>query len=438
MTEFPAVVFRLDGEPGAIEASGRQWSLFGATATEAAGHIRSLDTSLFVGPEGETYREGLNAHLPPHLEVTGRAYGTVGSALGTFAGALSGLHERMQPLATRAPGLWQDLQAAQGRVAVARAADARHAADVERAQANQSDQAGPGGEADKPGTYHSDTAAATGALSQAEQAWNECITAAKLVKADLSHAVDVAARAIRQAAESRFEHNPHGFGAMVAGFKGFVKDHAKGLAQLSSVLKGISTVAGLLSFIPVIGEVAAPIALIAGAGALLIDASLKYATGQGSWTSIIIDGALLALPFVGKAVRPLVGDAVKAWQASRTAKAAEEVSDVPAVVFSRSRGPGIAQNFDEAVAQGAPTRLNRVAKAARDANRRAALRGQPPPPPGQSLDEYPFASSAQGGAGSHVRSVPKGEQNYQGGVLSRFYQDNNVAPGDPFDVRFEP
>lgn len=112
--------------------------------------------------------------------------------------------------------------------------------------------------------------------------------------------------------------------------------------------------------------------------------------------------------------------------------------DVPTVLFSRSRAPGIAQNFDDAVANGAPTRLTRVGAATRDANRRAALRGQPPAPGGQSLDEYPFACSAQGGCGSFVRAVPVGEQSYQGGVLSRFFQDHGVSSGDSFDVRFVP
>lgn len=116
--------------------------------------------------------------------------------------------------------------------------------------------------------------------------------------------------------------------------------------------------------------------------------------------------------------------------------APQTASNVPTVVFSRSRAPGIAQNFDDAVAHGAPTRLTRVDAAARDANRRAALRGQSPAPAGQSLDEYPFACSAQGGCGSFVRSVPVGEQSYQGGVLSRFFQDYGIRPGDPFDVMF--
>lgn len=118
--------------------------------------------------------------------------------------------------------------------------------------------------------------------------------------------------------------------------------------------------------------------------------------------------------------------------------AAKTASEVPTVVFSRSRAPGIAGTFDDAVANGAPTQLNRVGSAARDANRRAALRGQSPAPAGQSLDEYPFACSAQGGCGATVRSVPVGEQSYQGGVLSRFFQDNGVGVGDPFNVMFGP
>ncbi|MFV0462665.1 MAG: NucA/NucB deoxyribonuclease domain-containing protein [Nostocoides sp.] len=113
-------------------------------------------------------------------------------------------------------------------------------------------------------------------------------------------------------------------------------------------------------------------------------------------------------------------------------------SEAPTVVFSRSRAPGIAGTFDDAVANGAPTQLSRVGTAARDANRRAALRGQSPAPAGQSLDKYPFACSAQGGCGATVRSVPVGEQSYQGGVLSRFFQDNGIGVGDPFNVTCGP
>jgi RHS repeat-associated protein len=277
--------------------------MFGAQASDAAGQIRSLDTSLFVGPEGDQYREGLKDSLPPHLDITGSAYRSVAAALGTYADALSGLQERMRPLAARAPGLWEALQAAQGRVASAHEADRRHEQAVRTAAAVASkDQPAA------PDVYHSDSAAAATGLSHAQQAWNDNLVAAGNVRTDLGRAIDACCTAIRQAADTRFKHNPHGFGALVAGVKSFVKDHVAGLAKLSSALKLVSGIAGVLSFIPVVGEVAAPIALIAAGGALLIDASIKVATGKGSWTSIAVDGALLAVPFgLGRGAAALRG-----------------------------------------------------------------------------------------------------------------------------------
>ncbi len=111
---------------------------------------------------------------------------------------------------------------------------------------------------------------------------------------------------------------------------------------------------------------------------------------------------------------------------------------LPTVTFSRGRAPGIAGTFDEAVAGGAPTTLTRVDALTKADNRTEALRDVPAAPDGQSLDEYPFASTAEGGSGSVVRPVPRGEQNYQGGKLSSFYRDNGVKPGDQFNVEFGP
>lgn len=112
--------------------------------------------------------------------------------------------------------------------------------------------------------------------------------------------------------------------------------------------------------------------------------------------------------------------------------------EVPTVTFSRSKAPGIAKTFDDAVADGAPTQLTRVSSNEARANRREALRGHDRAPAGQSLDEYPFASSAQGGSGSTVRPVPKSEQNHQGGILSSFYQRHKIQDGDRFNVEFGP
>jgi hypothetical protein len=106
--------------------------------------------------------------------------------------------------------------------------------------------------------------------------------------------------------------------------------------------------------------------------------------------------------------------------------------EYPAVQFSRGRVPAIADNIASAQAAGHPAVLNRVTDPAIiDAHRAAATRGWRGP---GSPDEYPFASTAQGGEGAQVVGVPLREQRIQGGILSRFYQESGVGDGDPFRV----
>ncbi|WP_432537624.1 hypothetical protein [Kineococcus arenarius] len=90
----------------------------------------------------------------------------------------------------------------------------------------------------------------------------------------------------------------------------FVQDHAEGLRATSNILKGVSAVAGVASFIPGVNAVAAPIAVASGAAALGIDASVKYATGGGSWTAIVVDATLMALPGVGRLADRALGGAL--------------------------------------------------------------------------------------------------------------------------------
>jgi hypothetical protein len=55
---------------------------------------------------------------------------------------------------------------------------------------------------------------------------------------------------------------------------------------------------------------------------------------------------------------------------------------------------------------------------------------------GLSCDEYPYASTAQGGAGASTAPVPIREQRVQGGELGGFYR--NLAPGQNFCVEVAP
>jgi hypothetical protein len=109
---------------------------------------------------------------------------------------------------------------------------------------------------------------------------------------------------------------------------------------------------------------------------------------------------------------------------------------IPTVVFSMRIGPAICANFDAAVRAGAPTVLNRItSKDRRRRNRREALRGRPPAGAGFQWDEYPFASTRQGGAGARVMKVPAGENSYQGRTLSSFYRRRHIGNGTAFRVK---
>lgn len=110
-------------------------------------------------------------------------------------------------------------------------------------------------------------------------------------------------------------------------------------------------------------------------------------------------------------------------------------SELPTIAFSKSQTPGIANNIEAALAEGYPSVLTRLeGRDAIRAQRADALAGQAKPPSGYSLDEFPFASSQQGGAGARVVQVPRTEQNIQGGMLSSFYQRYGITHGDPFNV----
>ena len=107
----------------------------------------------------------------------------------------------------------------------------------------------------------------------------------------------------------------------------------------------------------------------------------------------------------------------------------------PVVHYTTSSFPFIHRNIKTAIGIGQPRRLQYLEDSAKaDANRRAALAGHRPAKAGFSLDEYPFASTYQGGAGAHVMEVPETEQDKQGGFMSSFYQNNKLQDGDEFDV----
>jgi hypothetical protein len=109
---------------------------------------------------------------------------------------------------------------------------------------------------------------------------------------------------------------------------------------------------------------------------------------------------------------------------------------LPVLVFDSTEFPNKVQVIKQRMGKSNRKKLTRqTGRSKIRKNRRAALKGKKKAGPKLSLDEFPFASTKQGGKGAAVRAIPASEQNAQGGKMSSFYQNNNVKDGDSFIVK---
>jgi hypothetical protein len=113
--------------------------------------------------------------------------------------------------------------------------------------------------------------------------------------------------------------------------------------------------------------------------------------------------------------------------------AAEET--LPQLEISASKYPDLSENIFNAQQAGHPSVLTAGGDVA--ANRAAALEGVPNIS-GLSRDEYPFASSMEGGEGAWVGHIPVSQQNAQGALIKNFMKANNIAPGSQYRVVIVP
>jgi RHS repeat-associated protein len=123
-------------------------------------------------------------------------------------------------------------------------------------------------------------------------------------------------------------------------------------------------------------------------------------------------------------------------------KSAESCSaqhpDWPVNYVHYSTTPLIAAHVALALDMGYPDALNYLGpyNPLTRRNRQAACGSSKYGNIGMSCDEYPFASTAQGGAGASTAPVSIGEQRTQAGELSSFYR--NLGPGEKFCVEVVP
>ncbi|KAK3578325.1 hypothetical protein CHS0354_039032 [Potamilus streckersoni] len=109
---------------------------------------------------------------------------------------------------------------------------------------------------------------------------------------------------------------------------------------------------------------------------------------------------------------------------------------VPDLVFDCTNMPNVCQNIKNAINSGKTRSLQRITDQNQiKKNRQAACGSVKCTAPTNSCDEYPFASTSQGGAGATTRCVPLSENNSQGGQLAGFYKKNNVGDKDWFYMK---
>jgi hypothetical protein len=122
-----------------------------------------------------------------------------------------------------------------------------------------------------------------------------------------------------------------------------------------------------------------------------------------------------------------------------------EATALPVHEIDRARFPDVADNFDNAIANGKSPIVNRLTGRSNiRANRNAAQAGQPRPGDlgtdanggALSWEEFPFASTTQGGAGATLRLINRVQNTTHGREsLWPFLRDNGVNNGDPYYVR---
>ncbi|KAL3836342.1 hypothetical protein ACJMK2_021775 [Sinanodonta woodiana] len=114
----------------------------------------------------------------------------------------------------------------------------------------------------------------------------------------------------------------------------------------------------------------------------------------------------------------------------------ENVGAPPDLYFKCQKMPNVCQNIKNAIQMNKPRLLKRIKdKNKIRQNRRLACGKSKCTGINNSCDEYPFASTSQGGAGATIMCVPLSENNSQGGQLSGFFKSKSIGNNAWFNMK---
>jgi hypothetical protein len=273
--EFPALGF--DPAPGdvtAVNSAAADVKGAGKVFADAAANVAKLNSSAWTGDAADAFRGQLK-DLPRDLDLAATSHHSAAQTLTDWGDGLVTRQRRAEDLESRAADLRRQQSSA--------------VAEVNRL-------AGQSAPRDSPefarlkDQYDTARSHANSVSSQLQ----DVIAQARRLHDEHRSAASSAAGKIDNLADAPYKE-PGWLSRAWSSVKGWIADHADELAKISSVLKGVSAVLGVLSLVPGL-QFLAPFAVAAGAIALAIDVAVKLATGKGSWASIGIDAALTFLP----------------------------------------------------------------------------------------------------------------------------------------------
>lgn len=349
--EFPALgLDPAPGEPAALHALGSDVARHARSLAGSSQRIAGVRATGWVGQAADAFAADI-APLPGDLGRSADAFGTVASALGTYANELDAAQRHADTLEQRAAQARSARQVATARVDVL-----RH---------------GPHGETDSSRIARETDLRV--ALLRVDDADAELAAILREAHGLEEHAFGVAeqtSRQIRAAAEQAPYREPNllqqGLDLFQRGWqssKEWAREHADVLRTVSTALKAIAAAAAVVAlavqFIPVIGQIVGTIPLavaaIAGGAALGIDVLLKLSTGEGSWAMLGLDIALTVIPGAaliraGKGLLRPAGHALGAL--ARTPFVARLVRPVATTIHQVGRAvPGMARTFRSRLAE---------------------------------------------------------------------------------------
>jgi hypothetical protein len=166
--------------------------------------------------------------------------------------------------------------------------------------------------------------------------------------------------------------------------------------------------------------------------------NLIAATGQAAGdaldeASVAAQGAAAAAEAALVMQYQSIQDVIRAAKQALN-KLGNTLKNLKVVPISTTLMPNVASHISRAQSMGKPGYLTRVAAPQARINRRLAIGKLGSAGLNKSWDEYPFASSLQGGIGASVAPVPTTENLIQGGVIGICYQLEKINPGDNFFV----